>query len=145
MSLGDELRYLRAMHGGDNLQLIEEEAGLEPGQLRSMEQRYHRVGEDDAAWQKVAAYYRVPLEKLQWHRERFRKAFSAYLQQGLRTRAPIRVHLRTDETLSGRVRWWDLGAFGLELEDGDPLTIVQRHAVLDWDETSSNEQVGLHD
>lgn len=145
MSLGDELRYLRALHGGGNLQQIEEKAGLEPGELRSMEQRYHRVGEDDAVLQKVAAYYKVPLEKLQWHRERFRKAFSAYLQQGLRTRAPVRVHVRTDETLSGIVRWWDLGAFGLEPEDGKSLTIVQRHAVLDWDETLSNEQVGLHD
>ena len=124
---------------------IDEEAGLEPGELRRMEQHYHRVGEDNAALQKVAAYYGVPLEKLQWHRERFRKAFSVYLEQGLITRAPIRVHMRTDETLSGRVRWWDLGAFGLEPEDGKPLTVVQRHAVLDWDETLSNEQVRLHD
>lgn len=42
-----------------------------------------------------------------------------------------RFELRTDETLTGRVRWWNLGAFGLEPEGGEPLTVVQRHAVLD--------------
>jgi hypothetical protein len=44
-----------------------------------------------------------------------------------------RFELRTGETLSGRVRWWDLGTFGLEPESGGPLTVVQRHAVLDWE------------
>jgi hypothetical protein len=44
----------------------------------------------------------------------------------------IRFELRTGETLAGRVRWWDLGTFGLETEDETPLTVVQRHAVLDW-------------
>jgi hypothetical protein len=43
-----------------------------------------------------------------------------------------RFELRTGETLAGQVRWWDLGAFGLETGDGEPLTVVQRHAVLDW-------------
>ena len=142
MSLGDELRYLRARHGGGNLRQIELEAGLAPGALRSMEQRYRRVGEDDAELQKVAAYYKVPLEKLQWHRERFRKAFSAHLQYGLETGAPIRVRLRTDGTMSGRVCWWDMGAFGLEPADGKPLVVVQRHAVLDWYEPTSDEDEG---
>ncbi len=133
MSLGDELRYLRACHGGGNLQEIEEEIGLEPSTLRLMEQRYRRMGEDDAELAKIAAYYGVSLAKLQWHRERYRKAFSAYLQ-GLKTSgAAGRFELRTGETVRGRVRWWDLGAFGLEPEEGGALTVVQRHAVLDWE------------
>jgi transcriptional regulator with XRE-family HTH domain len=133
MSLGDELRYLRAFHGGGNLMEIEEKIGLEPGTLRYMEQRYRRVGEDDAVLTKIAAYYDVPLEKLQWHRERYRKALSAYLQQALESETPARFELRTGETLTGQVRWWDLGAFGLEPETGRPLVIVQRHAVIDWE------------
>jgi transcriptional regulator with XRE-family HTH domain len=132
MSLGDELRYLRALHGGGNLGEIEQEMDLEPGTLRYLEQRYRRVGEDDEVLAKIAAYYNVPLGKLQFHRERYRKALSAYLQQALESGATARLELRTGETVAGQVRWWDLGAFGLDLEDGGPLTVVQRHAVLNW-------------
>jgi len=132
MSLGDELRYLRAFHGGGNLMEIENEIGLKPGTLRYMEQRYRCVGEDDEVLAKIAAYYDVPLGTLQYHRERYRKALSAYLQQAMEAETTARFELRTGETLAGRVRWWDLGAFGLEPEGGGPLVVVQRHAVLDW-------------
>lgn len=132
MSLGDELRYLRAFHGGGNLAHIEEEIGLQPGTLRYMEQRYRRVGEDDEELAKIAAYYGVPLEKLQYHRERYRKALSAYLHQAQESGDIAHFELRTGETLAGQVHWWDLGAFGLEPETGGPLVVVQRHAVLDW-------------
>ena len=132
MSLGDELRYLRAFRGGGNLMEIEDAIGLKPGTLRFMEQRYRRVGEDDEVLAKIAAYYGVPLEQLQYHRERYRKALSAYLHQALESETTARFELRTGETLAGRVHWWDLGAFGLDPEDGGPLTVVQRHAVLDW-------------
>jgi len=133
VSLGDELRYLRAFHGGGNMQDIEDEMGLERGTLRYMEQRYRRVGEDDDVLAKIADYYGVSLEKLQWHRERYRKALSAYLHRAMEEETSVRLDLRTGETMAGRVRWWDLGAFGLELEEGEPLTVVQRHAVLDWE------------
>jgi len=133
MSLGDELRYLRAFHGGGNLKDIESEMGLLPGRLRYMEQRYRRVGADDEELAKIAAYYNVPLDELRYHRERYRKALSAYLQRSLEEGKVARFELRTGETLRGRVRWWDLGAFGLEREAGEPLIVVQRHAVLDWE------------
>ena len=132
MSLGDELRYLRAFRGGGNLMEIEDAIGLKPGTLRFMEQRYRRVGEDDEVLAKIAAYYGVPLEQLQYHQERYRKALSAYLHQALESETTARFELRTGETLAGRVHWWDLGAFGLDPEDGGPLAVVQRHAVLDW-------------
>ena len=136
MSLGDELRYLRALHGGGNLGEIEEEIGLKPGTLRYMEQRYRRVGEDDEVLAKIAAYYDASLEKLQHHRERYRKALSESLYKSKESKQIAEFQLRTGETLTGRVRWWDLGAFGLEPEDGGPLTVVQRHAVVDWSTSS---------
>jgi transcriptional regulator with XRE-family HTH domain len=132
MSLGDELRYLRAFHGGGNLGEIEEEMGIEPGTLRYVEQRYRRMGEDDEVLAKIAAYYGVTLEDLQYHRERYRKALSAYLHQSMEQKTIGCFELRTGETVTGQVHWWDLGAFGLEPEDGGPLTVVQRHAVLNW-------------
>ena len=132
MSLGDELRYLRAFKGGGDLGEIEEEIGLEPGTLRHMEQRYRRVGEDDEILVKIAAYYDVPLAALQYHRERYRKSLSAYLHQVTESKTPVHFELRTGEAVTGQVRWWDLGAFGLEPRDGEPLIVVQRHAVLSW-------------
>jgi hypothetical protein len=133
MSLGDELRYLRAFRGGGDLGQIEEEIGLKPGTLRYMEQRYRRVGEGDEELAKIAAYYEVPLKMLHYHRERYRKALSDYLQQTLESKTIARFELRTGEAMTGRVRWWDLGAFGLELEEDEALIVVQRHAVLDWE------------
>ena len=132
MSLGDELRYLRAFHGGGNLQEIEDEIGLEPGTLRYMEQRYRRIGEDDELLARIATHYGVPVERLQFHRERYRKALSTYLHHAQESGAMVRCELRTGETLTGKVRWWDLGAFGLDQDEGGPLTVVQRHSVLDW-------------
>ena len=135
MSLGDELRYLRAFHGGENLMEIEGEIGIELGTLRYMEQRYRRVGEDDEILAKIATYYGVPLETLQYHRERHRKALSAYLYEATQAESVARFQLRTGETMSGRIRWWDLGAFGLEVKGEESLTIVQRHAVVNWEDS----------
>jgi len=137
VSLGDELRYLRAFRGGGNLGEIEEEIGLEPGALRQMEQRYRRVGEDDEDLAKIAAYYGATLERLQWHRERYRKALSAYLHGAMESEESVRLELRTGETLSGKVQGWDLGSFGLKVGEGEPLLLVQRHAVLDWEGAGS--------
>ena len=136
MSLGDELRYLRALHGGGNLGEIEEEIGLKPGTLRYMEQRYRRVGEDEEVLAQIAAYYGVSLEKLQVHRERYRKALSELLYESQKAKHIASFQLRTGETLTGTVCWWDLGAFGLEPETGEPLVVVQRHAVIDWSPSS---------
>jgi len=59
----------------------------------------------------------------------------------METETVAHFQLRTGETLNGRVRWWDLGAFGLEtepeteIEDEGSLIIVQRHAVVDWEDS----------
>ena len=137
MSLGDEVRYLRAFHGGGDLMEIEEAIGVEPGTLRRMEQRYRRVGEDDEELAKIADYYGASLEKLQWHRERYRKALSAYLQEAMTSQTTACFELRTGEQMTGRVCWWDLGSFGLETAEDEALIVVQRHAVLDWEGAGS--------
>lgn len=131
MSLGDELRYLRARHGGPSYLEIEEATGIPTATLRDLEQRYRRVGEDDQVLARLAAYYGVELEELQFHRERYRKALSAVLLQSLEEGGVFDFELRDGQTLSGKVRWWDLGAFGLDTGDGE-IIVVQRHAVIDW-------------
>jgi transcriptional regulator with XRE-family HTH domain len=137
MSLGDELRYLRAFHGGGSLHEIEDKIGLAHNTLCEMEQRYRRVGEDDNVLAEIATYYGVSLKELQWHRERYRKALSAYLQKTMESENIAGFTLRTGEKIKGRARWWDLGAFGLEPENGEPFVVIQRHAVVDWEGAGS--------
>jgi transcriptional regulator with XRE-family HTH domain len=131
MSLSDELRYLRALHGGPPNDEVEAAADIPRGMLWQLEKKYRRVGEDDEVLARLAAYYGVPLEELQFHRERYRKAFSVYLHQAEQSGQIASFHLRTGEKIDGQVRWWDMAAFGLEME-GQELTVVQRHAVVDW-------------
>jgi transcriptional regulator with XRE-family HTH domain len=131
MSLGDELRYLRAKAGGPTPQEIEEATGVNAGLYRQLEQRYREMGDDETV-EKLAAYFDCDAEMLKRARPRSRKALSRHLEKALESEAPLQLHLRSGETLSGRLLWWDLGALGLEPENGGPLIVVQRHAVIDW-------------
>jgi hypothetical protein len=132
MSLGDYLRYLRAVKGGPTPWDIEKATGVPSGHYRQIEQRYRAVG-DDEALVKLAAYYEVPLAELTWRREKSRKALSAILIRAQQTGASIRLQLRMPPlTFSGKVLWWDLGATLLELDDGSGQVVVQRCLVDDW-------------
>ncbi len=133
MSLGDYLRYLRAMRGGVTPLEITKETGIQPGTLTQIEQRYREMG-DDETLEKLAAYYGVPVEELRWRRGRSRKALSAFLAQARNEEHIVRMRLRApQEEFVGRVVWDDLGAVELELADGRGRVVVQRHAVDDWE------------
>ncbi|GAB4542635.1 MAG: hypothetical protein Kow0063_34900 [Anaerolineae bacterium] len=133
MSLGDYLRYLRAMKGGPDFWSIEAATGVPGRTLREIEQRYRRVGENDEDLSKLADYYNVPLGELTWRRERWRKLLSEALYTAQAEQRPIRLILRDGPTFEGRVLWWDLGATELELLDEGGRLVVQRHAVDDWE------------
>jgi hypothetical protein len=45
----------------------------------------------------------------------------------------VTLRLRSGAELVGEPIWWDLGAIGLLIEGDDEITVVQRHAVIDWD------------
>lgn len=136
MSLSDQLRFLRARQGGSDFSGIDALFGKATVvQLHLIEQRQRDVS-DDAIIEKLATYYHVPVEELQWHRRRSRKALSRHLLDAVQAERPVRLQLRNGETLAGRVLWWDLAAIGLQLPD-ESLLVVQRHAVIDWDGTAS--------
>ncbi|MFB0545704.1 MAG: helix-turn-helix domain-containing protein [Anaerolineae bacterium] len=133
MSLGDYLRYLRAMRGGPTPWEIAEAAGLDsPRLISEIEQRYREIG-DDETLEKLAAYYQVPVEELRWRWGRSRKAFTAFAEAAMKSGQPVLLHLRLGEDLAGRVLWWDLGAIGLEPQDGTAEIVVQRHIIDDWE------------
>jgi transcriptional regulator with XRE-family HTH domain len=132
MSLGDYVRYLRALKGGPDFLSIEEAIGIPSGTLRQIEQRYRRVGEDDEELQKLAGYFGVPVDELTWRREKWRKLLSEALYTAQNEGRAIRLNLRDGPTFEGRVVWWDLGATELDLSSDQGHVVVQRHAVDDW-------------
>ena len=132
MSLGDYLRYLRAMRGGPSLQEVAAQAGVEQRTLREIEQRYRAIG-DDQTLRRLARYYGVPYRELRWRRDKPRKALSAFVHRAMQRGRTVKLHLRMGRTLEGKVVGWDLGAIGLELADGSGFVMVQRHAVDDWE------------
>jgi transcriptional regulator with XRE-family HTH domain len=131
MSLGDELRYLRAQAGGPTPFEIEEATGVSAGLYRQLEQRYRAMGDDETI-EKLATYFETDAKMLKRARARSRKALSQHLAKTQESETPLQLHLRTGETLSGHLAWWDLGAIGLELQDGGAFVVVQRHTVVDW-------------
>jgi hypothetical protein len=103
-----------------------------PWPINEIEVRYRQVGDDELIT-RLAEFYDIPAEELFWHRERSRKDFTFFFVQALNEDRSVALHLRSGTTLVGKPQWWDLGAVGL-LRDGDEqLTVVQRHAVVDWD------------
>lgn len=133
MSLGDYLRYLRALRGGPSPIEISKEAGLESARLLTeIEQRYRKIG-DEETLEKLAAYYEVPVEEMRWRVERPRKAFTLFAHEAMLKRSTVLLRLRMGHDLKGRILWWDLGAIGLDPMDGSPQIVVQRHIIDDWE------------
>ena len=131
MSSGDYLRYLRALKGGPDLITVSRETGIPTNLLREIEQRYRPIG-DKETLEKLARYYGISPEELYWRHEWSRKALSWSLETARQSDTPIQLNLRTGQSFRGRVRWWDLGATLLELEDGRQV-VIQRHMVETWE------------
>ena len=132
MSLGDHLRYLRALNEGVDTAAVAEAIGEErPWAINEIEVRYREVGDDDLV-ARLADYYDRPLEELLWHRARSRKRFSQFLFHAVEVGRSVSLQLRSGEQLTGVPQWWDLGATGLVLEGETEVTVVQRHVVIDW-------------
>lgn len=133
MSLGDYLRYLRALRGGPTCLEVGLGAGLSvPTIVAQIERRYREIGDDETI-ERLATYFQVPVENLRRYRGRSRKALSVFLDEAWRSGQPVRVTVWTGETLTGRVVNWDMAAFGLAPTDSSPEILVQRHAVDAWE------------
>jgi hypothetical protein len=131
MSLGDRLRVLRAQRGGVTPAEIEEALPeLPKGLYRYMEQRYRAVG-DDTSISMLAGYFGVPFEDLRWRLDWPRKGLNRAFVHVMQEDIPIALQLWNGDTVSGRVKWWDLGAAEISTDTGD--VVVQRHAVERWD------------
>ena len=139
MSLSDHLRYLRALNGGPSNTDLKEALGEEGVKLYFAIERHYRDVSSDEILPKIAAYYHVPVEELQWHRARSLKALALHVHTAIQNHDLVALHLRTGETLIGHPVWWDLAAIGLQPIGEEDLVIVQRHAVIDW-EGSGGEQ-----
>lgn len=131
MSLGDQLRVLRARRGGVTPAEIEAALpDLPKGLYRLAEQRYRAIG-DDQSIQMLAEYFGVPFEDLRWHLDWPRKELSRAFVHAIAAKLPISLHLSNGEVVTGEVKWWDLGAAEITTASGD--VVVQRHAVERWE------------
>jgi hypothetical protein len=140
MSLGDKLRLLRAQRGGVTPAEIEAALPeLPKGLYRYMEQRYRAVG-DDATIQMLAGYFGVPFDDLRWRLDWPRKSLSRALFHAEAQGHPITLELSTGEKVTGKVKWWDLGATELETDAGG--VVLQRHAVERWDPAAPDQTAG---
>ena len=131
MSLGDELRLLRANAGGPTPFEIEEATGIDPGLYRQLEQRYREMG-DDQTIEKLAAYFDCDAEVLKRARGFSRKALSLHLHEAQTSGALVNLQMRSGEIIRGRVSSWDLGCVGVAPDPDGPVVIVQRHAIVEW-------------
>ncbi len=131
MSLGDYVRYLRALKGGPSPLEMAEEGDIPSGEYRQIEQRYREVATDETV-QKLARYFGVPVEELEWRRAWSRKRLTGDLDRAMRQGLRIHLHLRTGEHISGTVEWYDLGAALIIPDDGSGELVLQRHIVETW-------------
>lgn len=136
MSLGDQLRILRAKRGGVSPAEIEAALPELPrGLYRFAEQRYRAVG-DDQSIRMLADYFGVPFEDLRWRLDWPRKALSRAFVSVMDAKIPITLYLSDGEAVTGEVVWWDLGAAEISTASGD--VVVQRHAVERWEPLASD-------
>ncbi len=133
MSLGDYLRLQRARRGGITPWDIEAATQLPKGLYRQIEQRYRAMGDEESI-RILAEFYEVPFEDLRWRLDWPRKALSRSLVAVQRDNSPITLELWDGSSITGHIRWWDLGAIGLEPAGAEGnVLVVQRHAVERWD------------
>jgi len=130
MSNNDYFRYLRAMNDGLPFSEISEATGVPTSFLRQLEQRYRPVY-DEAALRKLAEYYGVPWAEVVWRQPWSRRALTFFLEEVQKEDIPAQFELASGETFAGKLRWFDLGAFLLALEDGSEI-VIQRHMVERW-------------
>lgn len=131
MSTGDYVRYLRAAKGGPTPHEIQEATGVSASVYRQLEQRYREIGEEEDL-RKLADFFGVPAEELIDRTPWTRKALSQALVEASEAQHPIQLKLRSGETISGQVKWSDLGAVLLVLDDGREM-VIQRHFVDRWE------------
>lgn len=131
MSLGDYVRFLRAVKGGVTPWEMAEEADIPAGEYRQVEQRYREMASDEMV-EGLARYFDVPVEELLRRRKWSRKALSADLDRARRQRRVIHLTMRMGDCLSGWIEWFDLGAALLRPSDGTEEIVVQRHMVDEW-------------
>jgi len=131
MSLGDYVRYLRAVKGGPTPWEIEAASGIPAGIYRQVEQRYRAIGEEQLL-EKMAAYYEIAPDELRWRQDWPRKGLTSALVAAQENGRPLMLILRSGEVFTGVVLWWDLGAVELQEATGASV-VVQRHIVDRWE------------
>ena len=141
MSLSDYIKYLRARHGGDTPWEIAEASGVPAGAIHLLEVKHRRVGEDDEQLQKLASFFKVPVEELTTRREAYRKRLTFFLEELNSTDTPITLKLENGEEMEGTLLWYARETLALAPagdNNGEPF-IVYRGWIADWRKADSSQ------
>ena len=109
MSLGDYVRYLRAVKGGPTPWEIEAASGIPAGIYRQIEQRYRAIGEEQLL-EKMATYYEVAPDELRWRQNWPRKGLTSacllYTSDAADERSSVDLGGRRIIKKKKRVKYW---------------------------------------
>ena len=141
MSLSDRIKYLRAVKGGLTPWEIADKSGVPAREIHLLEVKHRRVGENDEALQKLAAFFDVPVEDLTSRREAYRKRLNFFLEESHEQSAPVVLKFEDGEVIEGNVAWFGREAVAITPPGGseDTPIVVQRGWVADW-RLASNPQ-----
>jgi len=131
MSLGDELRFLRAMQAGIEPDKVERIIGLPRYTMTDLEDAPDKFGGDETLAQ-VAGYFSVEPNSLRAARKHSRVALDIYLKRMKAQRQTAILRLRGGSTVVGSPYWWDRAVVSIGQPEGENL-IVMRHAVISWE------------
>lgn len=133
MSLSDYIKYLRAVKGGLTPWEIAEGSGVPARDIHLIEVKHRRMGDDDEALQKLAAFFGVSVEDLTNRREAYRKRLTEFLHESRESKTPVVLRLESDEQINGTIQWYSREAVAIapQSEDNSPC-IVQRGWISDW-------------
>ena len=134
MSLSDYIKYLRALNGGMTPWEIADGSGVSARDIHLLEVKHKRIGDNDEMLNRLAGFFKVPVEELTNRREAYRKRLTTFLDAGVEQHAPIVLKLEGGEELTGTIKWFAREAIALDTggnSDGEPV-VVQRGWVADW-------------
>jgi hypothetical protein len=129
MSMGDYVKYLRAVRGGVTPSEIEEATGIPFSQINVIEYKFAPVFDDPDLLSKLAAYFQVPVEELGRRATRTRKLLTRFLAEHAASTLRVHFTLAGGARVIGQVMWWDRSAVGLRLDGDAGDAVVYRHSI----------------
>jgi transcriptional regulator with XRE-family HTH domain len=131
MTLSDLLALLRARKGGVFYSDVAEAVEISTLRLVRAERTFTVPDLSPEEINRLAEYFGVPASQLRDAQRQARGDLTSYLAQQEKEKAPARLRLLEDLTVSGPVEWRDRHAVALRQPD-ETVLVVYRTSVESW-------------